>query len=281
MTDPSASSMTTTGTGSIDSTIDRAPDTAGRTGIHARGSGIPFLRMCAVELRKQLDTRAGVWLLASIAVISAGFIALTLFTADGTGLTWTNLTAAASIGQLLLLPLIGVMAATSEWSARTALTTFTLEPRRTRVNLAKLTSAGSLGLLVMVATLAVSAILNVVGIVWLDGDGSWALDWPVVAGTALALVLLVWQGVAFGLAFLSTPIAIVAYLGLPTVWSILTFTIESLREPAEWLDMTVTLGTLMTGSMTVGDWPKLLVSLLVWIGVPLAFGLWRTARREP
>ncbi|MFP7761437.1 ABC transporter permease [Marisediminicola sp. LYQ85] len=250
------------------------------TSIRPTG-GIPFLRLCAVELRKQLDTRAGLWLLVAIAIISAGFIALNLFTADAEFNTWTNLTASASTGQLLLLPLIGVMAATSEWSARTALSTFTLEPRRTRVNLAKLASASSLGVAVMFVTLAASAIANVIGLVWLDGDGSWALDWGIVAGTALALILLVWQGVAFGLAFLSTPIAIVAYLALPTVWSILTFTIEALAEPAEWLDMSLTLATLMGGEMTAEDWPKLLVSLLVWVGIPLGIGLWRTARREP
>ncbi|WP_165068089.1 ABC transporter permease [Marisediminicola senii] len=243
--------------------------------------GIPFLRLTAVELRKQLDTRAGLWLLVAIAVVSAGFIALTLFTAEPETITWTSLTAAASIGQLLLLPLIGVMAATSEWSARTALTTFTLEPRRTRVNGAKLASSATLGLLVMVVTLAVSALLNAAGIVWRDADGSWALDWGVVAGTTLALVLLIWQGVAFGLAFLSTPIAIVAYLALPTVWTILTVTIEALREPAQWLDTSLTFMTLMSGSMTADDWPKLAVSVLVWIGVPMAYGLWRTARREP
>jgi len=136
-----------------------------RTVGSSTGGGIPFLRLCRVELRKQLDTRAGVWLLVSIALVNTVFIAITLFTADAANITWTSLTASASFGQLLLLPLIGVMAATSEWSARTALTTFTLEPRRTRVNVAKLASAGSLGLIVMVMTLAFSAVLNAIGLV--------------------------------------------------------------------------------------------------------------------
>jgi len=136
-----------------------------RTVGWSTGGGIPFLRLCRVELRKQLDTRAGVWLLVSIALVNTVFIAITLFTADAANITWTSLTASASFGQLLLLPLIGVMAATSEWSARTALTTFTLEPRRTRVNVAKLASAGSLGLIVMVMTLAFSAVLNAIGLV--------------------------------------------------------------------------------------------------------------------
>lgn len=242
---------------------------------------VPFLRLASVELRKQVDTRSGVWLLITIAVISAGLIILPLVTGTADGLTFTNFVSAASVGQLLLLPLIGVMAATSEWSARTALTTFTLEPRRTRVNLAKLASASCLGMLIMVVTLAVAALFNLIGIVWLDTGGSWEIDRPVILGTALALVLLVAQGIAFGLAFLSTPVAIVAYLGLPTVWSILSFAIEPLSGPAEWLDMTNTLGTLMSGQMTADAWTKLLVSVLVWVGIPLSIGLWRTARREP
>jgi len=244
-------------------------------------TAIPFIRLSRVELRKQVDTRAGLWLLVAIAIISAGLGVLTLVVADASSVTWTALTESASIGQLLLLPLIGVMAATSEWSARTALTTFTLEPRRTRVNLAKLTSASLLGVMVMVVTLAVTAVLNLIGILARDTDGSWSLDWGILAGMVLALVLLVWQGVAFGLAFLSTPIAIVAYLALPTIWAVLTVSIEALRGPAEWLDINQTLLTLMAGTTTGDGWAKLTVSVLVWIGIPLAVGLWRTARREP
>lgn len=252
-----------------------------RVGTPRPSGGIPFTRLVAVELRKQLDTRAGRWLLIVIAVISAGLTALALFTGDAEGLTWTNLVSAASAGQYLLLPLIGVMAATSEWSARTALTTFTLEPRRTRVNLAKLASAIVLSVGVMLITIGIAAVLNLIGIVWLGTNGSWALEWPLVAGTGLALIVLVAQGVAFGLAFLSTPVAIVAYLALPIGWSILTQSIESIREPAEWLDLSVNTTALLNGLMTADDWPKLLVSMLVWIGIPLAIGLRRTARREP
>ncbi|WP_130178505.1 ABC transporter permease [Cryobacterium sp. SO1] len=242
---------------------------------------VPFIRLATVELRKQVDTRSGVWLLVTIAIVSAGLITLPLVTGTADGLTFTNFVSAASTGQLFLLPLIGVMAATSEWSARTALTTFTLEPRRTRVNLAKLASASYLGMVLMVVTLAVAAVFNLIGIVWLDTGGSWEINRPIILGTALALVLLVAQGIAFGLAFLSTPVAIVAYLGLPTVWSILSFAVEPLSGPAEWLDMTNTLRTLMSGLMTADGWAKLLVSVLVWVGIPLSIGLWRTARREP
>ncbi|WP_105034070.1 ABC transporter permease [Cryobacterium aureum] len=243
-------------------------------------AGIPFTRLCLVEFRKQIDTRAGIWLLIVIALVNTALIVLTLTTAPPVALTWQNLTIAASFGQLMLLPLVGVMAATGEWSQRTAMTTFALEPRRTRVNLAKLASTGVLALIVMGLTLIVGALLNVVGLVWRDGDGDWALDWAVLAGTTLALLLVVVQGVAFGLAFLSTPVAIVAYLALPTLWSVLTGFIAALAGPAQWLDMNFTLFTLSAGEMTGSDWPRLGVSVAVWVGLPLAAGFWRTARRD-
>lgn len=241
---------------------------------------VPAPRLVLVELRKQVDTRSGRWLLALIVLVDAVVIALMLAVADRPYLTWSELTVAVAAGQMLLLPLIGVLAATSEWSQRTALTTFTLEPRRTRVALAKLVASGVLAIGVMVTTLALSAAANLLGVVLRDGDGSWTPDWGMLAGNLLGLLLLATQGIAFGLALLSTPAAIVAYLVIPTVWTILTTLVEALRTPAEWLDMSGPLLTLMTGGMTDGDWPRLGTSVLVWVALPLAFGLWRTARRD-
>ncbi|MFC4553859.1 ABC transporter permease [Georgenia faecalis] len=241
---------------------------------------VPFARLAAVELRKQVDTRAGIGLLIAIVVLTAGIMALVLFNSDGEFITWQELTLASSWGSVFLLPLIGVMAATSEWSQRTALTTFALEPRRTRVNMAKLVSANVLGLGVLMAVLAVGAVLNVVGRLWLDGNGSWAMDWALFGGMALSLVILVTQGVAFGLALLSTPIAIVGYLALPTLWTILSALVPALRGPSDWLDINVTLTPLTEGGMGGEEWAQLATSCGVWVLLPLAFGLWRTARRD-
>ncbi len=257
-------------------TAARPRPTASRTAPPA----VPFGRLTLVELRKQLDTRAGVWLLAVIVLLNAGLIALVLLTGDPEFRTWQELTTASSLAQMLLLPLIGIMAATGEWSQRTALTTFALEPRRTRVNAAKFVSALGLGVAVMAAALLVGAVFNVIGMVALDGDGSWAMEWSVLGGMLLALLLLVMQGLAFGLALLSTPVAIVAYLLLPTVWTVLTTLVSGLAEPARWLNLDRAMGPLMDGRMTATSWTELATSSLVWIGVPLALGLWRTARRD-
>ena len=256
-------------------------DSAATPGASADPSPpVPFARLVQVELRKQVDTRAGAWLLAVIVLINAGFIALMLFTAEPAVLTWRELTLASTWGQMILLPLLGILAATGEWSQRTALTTFALEPRRARVNAAKLVSAMALGVAVMVLALAVGAVMNVVGMVWRDGDGSWAMEWSLLGGLALALLLLVTQGVAFGLALLSTPVAIVAYLGLPTLWSILGMTVAGLREPARWLDVNSAMVPLMGGQLDETQWAQLATSTAVWVLLPLVLGLWRTARRD-
>ena len=51
---------------------------------------VPFLRLARVELRKQVDTRAGQWLLAVVVLLNAALIALVLFTADPSGRTWNS-----------------------------------------------------------------------------------------------------------------------------------------------------------------------------------------------
>ena len=251
-----------------------------RTTATPHPRAIPFSRLARVELRKQLDTRAGIWLLAVVVLVNLALSALVLFAGEPETRTWQEPTTASSLGQVLLLPPLGIMAATGEWSQRTALTTFTLEPRRNRVTAAKLLSAWGLGLTVMVGALLAGAVLNVVGMLWLDGDGSWALEWAVVGGMVGALLILVTQGLAFGLALMSTPVAIVAYLALPTAWTVLTMLVDSLDTTARWLNLDRAMGPLLDGQLDATAWAQLGTSTAVWVLLPLAVGLWRTARRD-
>ena len=241
--------------------------------------GIPFLRLLRVELRKQVDTRAGAGLLIAIAAVSAVTIVLQLWLLDPQGLTWESLSAGASMGSSLLLPLIGIIAATSEWSQRTALQTFALEPRRTRVHLAKVLSAVAFGLVMVALTYLVGAIVNVIGAIVFDGAGSWDVEPGQVLATVLTVTISILMGVAFGLALLNTPIAIVAYLVLPTVMSVLGV-IPALADVVGWIDPGGAMVPMYDWSFTPEQWGKLATSLAVWVAAPLAFGLWRTARRE-
>jgi ABC-type transport system involved in multi-copper enzyme maturation permease subunit len=103
-------------------------------------AGIPFGRLMRVELRKAFDTRAGRWLIgvtAGLALVADLLIAI-IVAAQDEALAYGDLVAGAAFTCSVLLPVVGIMLVTSEWSQRTAMTTFALEPRRMRVVSAKL-----------------------------------------------------------------------------------------------------------------------------------------------
>jgi ABC-type transport system involved in multi-copper enzyme maturation permease subunit len=125
-------------------------------------------------------------------------------------------------------------AATSEWSQRTVLVTFTQEPRRARVVLAKLAvsvllgAAGALfGLLVAVAALAVSAASGRA----VDVDTSAGL----LGGFVLFVLLNVLSGVAIGALLQHSAAAVVAYFVLPTGFAVLGTGVAFVKE---WIDAT-------------------------------------------
>jgi ABC-2 type transport system permease protein len=53
-----------------------------------------------------------------------------------------------------------------------------------------------------------------------------------------------------------------------------------LDKPAEWLDTSRTLPTLVEESMSGGDWARLGTSLALWVGLTMAIGMWRLLRAE-
>src|SRR3954468_24044074 len=104
---------------------------------------IPFSRLVTVELRKMFDTRAGRWLLISIAGLTALVLTIQLIVqlSQGNAQTFDDFGAGANIPMVILLPVLGVMSVTGEWSQRTAMVTFTLVPHRGRVLAAKYVSS--------------------------------------------------------------------------------------------------------------------------------------------
>lgn len=242
--------------------------------------GVPFHRLVRVESHKLVDTRGGRTMLAIIGLVTAGVITLVLFTSDPTGLTFQNLAFAAALPQALLLPVLGVLTATNEWSQRSALVTFTLEPRRMRVAAAKLVAAVLVGLLAVLAALLVGALANLAGLLWLDGDGSWALRATVLGGATLLQVIGVVQGVAFGMAIMHSAAAIVSLLVLPLSWTVLGVMVDGLQRVAPWLDLSSASTPLLNGELQGTDWAHLATACGVWLLLPLLIGLLRLARTE-
>lgn len=238
---------------------------------------IPFRRLVAVEARKLVDTRSGMILtLLLIALVIASVVARALVV--GPRFQTVNGTAAVALGTLL--PVLGILTVTGEWSHRTALTTFALEPRRRRVLAAKClpamaaaVAASLLASLVAVpATAAVSALRDV--------PATWNMGPVTLLGWAAANVLVVANGLALGTLLLNAPGAIVVCLVTPMLWGAVGRFGAFGATLAEWLDLNATAGPLARGDMTAGDLARLAVSVVFWIVVPMAAGAVRLTRKE-
>lgn len=240
---------------------------------------IPLTRLTVVELRKLADTRAGLWLLILIGLGAAGTAAVLIGWAPDAEQTFRGFFAFGLVPSAALLPVLGTLSMTGEWSQRTALTTFALVPKRGRVIAAKLAA----GVLVATASTAVTALLaaaaNLLAIV-LGGDGGWRIPGSLLWQSLLMEVLFVVMGMGFGALLLNSPLAIVSFFLLPTLWSVLGENIRVLHRTAAWLDLGVTSGPLSDPAMTLGEYRRLGASVLLWVLVPVALGSWRILRRE-
>jgi ABC-2 type transport system permease protein len=240
---------------------------------------VPLTRLTLVELRKLADTRAGMWLLIVIGLATVATSAILLGWADDNEITFAALYGFGLMPSAVLLPVLGILSVTSEWSQRTALGTFTLVPARARVMVAKVAAGALIAVAATAATAVLAAAANLLAAA-VGGDGSWSLDPSLIWQSLLLQVLFVLMGNAFGALLLNTPLAIVVFFALPTVWSILGGSIKALADAAAWLDLNVTSQALGEADMTSGEWARLAVSAGVWVLLPLALGTVRVLRRE-
>ncbi|MEV0459651.1 ABC transporter permease [Catellatospora methionotrophica] len=241
----------------------------------ASHSPVPLWRLTVVELRKMADTRSGAWLLATVALLAVAVVTVLSLTADAQ-FDFGGLLGPTVLPAAVLLPVLGVLSITSEWSQRATLTTYALVPRRMRVAAAKVLAALALAVLAYAACLlATAAALPFAG-----GPDPWHLPAAALGKAGLFLVVNVLLGVAFGMVLLNSALAIVLYFVLPIAWSILGEMVTALSGPAQWLDLSVTSGLLLEPVMTGRDWARLGTSVAVWIVLPLVLGLIRVARRE-
>lgn len=241
--------------------------------------GVSFTRLVRVELRKMLDTRAGRWLLIGIGAVIATALVI-LFFNNGGEHGFEDYLQATTMPMAIILPVVGILAVTSEWSQRTGLVTFGLEPRRGRVAWAKLTSALLVASTAFALALALAAVAHQSAITFRGVTGDWTTDGLVLLGAAGFVLLGVAQGVGFGMLFKNTPAAVVVYFVLPTAWSILGEMLSWARDAGEWLDLNRTMQPLFTGSLTTEQWTQLGAAVAVWVLLPLAVGIWRLTRAE-
>jgi ABC-type transport system involved in multi-copper enzyme maturation permease subunit len=237
------------------------------------------VRLTLIELRKLADTRSGLWLLIVIGLAAAGTVAIQLGFAPEQDQTFRSFFVFGSLPSGVLLPVLGILSMTSEWSQRTALSTFTLVPARSRVIAAKVAAGVLIAVAATVATAAVAVAGNMLGIA-LGGNGAWSIGAALLAQTLLAQVLFMLMGLGFGALLMNSALAIVVYFALPTVWSVLGATIKGLNDAAEWLDLNTASTPLTEAALTGGQWGRLGVAAAVWVLVPLVLGTIRALRRE-
>ena len=244
------------------------------------GRPLSFARLVHVEIRKSVDTVAGRWVLGLILVVTALALLIVFFAAPEAEIDFTLFLGTSVVPQALLLPILGILAATAEWSRRTGLVTFTLEPRRIRVAAAKLLAVLVLGLVVMAAGVVMAALATLLSSMTTGMSSLWDIDWLVVRGGALGQLLVLVQGVGFGMIFGSTPLAIATYYLLPQLYSLLSLW-EPAQKLAEWTDINSASAPLTSGDTLTGEqWAQFGTATALWILLPILLGTWILTRRD-
>jgi ABC-type transport system involved in multi-copper enzyme maturation permease subunit len=241
-------------------------------------SPIPFGRLVHTELRKLTDTRAGRWLLATLLAATPIVAAVMVFTMGTKDLNYAKFVDYTSTPEKLLLPILGILTVTSEWSQRTGLVTFVLEPERGRVLRAKVVAALGLGVGMSVLMLATSAVGNVLGQAVRGGSGSWSFAAPVSGEVTLVLISWLLLGIAVGMALLITAAAILVAVVVPNMFS--GFFGSGSKSTTAWFDLNQAQSPLYSHDITGKGWIQLLVASALWIGVPMVIGVLRVRRTE-
>jgi ABC-2 type transport system permease protein len=239
----------------------------------ARDARPSLARLTAVELRKMTDTRAGFWLLVSTAALTVAVVVLFAIFGEQQDHTLREFFGVAVAPASILLPVVGILLVSSEWSQRTSVLTFALVPQRSRVMAAKLAA----GVVLAIAALQIGLAVALLGTASVGGE--WTLPAWMLGQTALSVVTGMISGIAFGALFLASAPAIVLYFGLPLAWTALG-SLPFLEGAARWLDGTRSLTPLTEEMMSATQWARAGTTLAVWMLLPLLIGIWRVTRGD-
>ncbi|WP_166849085.1 ABC transporter permease subunit [Isoptericola sp. BMS4] len=249
---------------------------------------VPFGRLVGVEVRKTGDTRSSRWILLALGLLAAGACAVVLGFMPSE--TWTYGTFLDQISYPLALgiPMLAVLSVAGEWGQRSALTTFTLVPRRGRVVAAKAAVAAGYVVVTMALAFGLAALCTLVAGA-AAGDDAASVLWDVPVGQQLRLVLFmaVAMAVGFTLAVVlrHTAAAMVGYLlialVLPNLSSLLASVQDWYRDAAPWVEITSAQYNLLGPDAPTGEqWAQLGTTVLLWIVLPLTLGVRRLLRVE-
>ena len=261
------------------------PDTIEAEPPRRTAQPIPTTRLVKVELRKMFKTRSGFWMLISIGVlspISAGSLLVLGLNSD---VTYQNFVRASGFPMSVILPIIAILAVTSEWSQRSGLTTFTLVPSRERVIGAKAIATLLVGLGAVSVAFAIGALGNVAGSALAGVDTAWDIS----LFMALQMMLYNLVGMAFGftlgVVLRNSAAAIVGYFVVSFVMPGILVLLAQVRSWFEdlqpWIDWNETQVALFDGATNTGEeWAMLGSTTMIWMVIPLVLGLLSLRRSE-
>ena len=244
-------------------------------------------RLARVEFRKALDTRAGRWFIIGILALVVVIEVIYAFAANDDD---KNLQDFIQIpGGVLgyFLPIIIIMLVTSEASQRNGLVTFTLEPKRSRVVVAKFIA----GLLLAAAVMVLAFVLAILGTLFGILTGSspeWSVDGNLLFnGFILSNLIGVFVGFAIAMLIMNTAGGDRRLLrlqpdpadrrGHPRARSA---TPSRTSRPGS--SSTPHRRPLFQGDYkpTAEEWAQIATSGTIWLVIPLALGIWRLMRIE-
>ena len=246
---------------------------------------IPTARLVKVELRKMFNTRSGFWMLVSIGVLSVIATGAVIIFAPDSAVTYASFVTAIGLPMSVILPMIAILAVTSEWSQRSGLTTFTLVPSRGRVIGAKAIATLLVGLGSMAVASAVGALGNVAGSALAGVDTVWDISLSMAPQMVLGDLVGMAIGFTLGVVLRNSAAAIVGYfvvsLVMPGILVLLAQVRPWFEDLQPWIDWNETQVALFDGATNTGEeWAMLGSTTMIWIVIPLVVGLLSLRRSE-
>lgn len=245
---------------------------------------IPLHRIVVVELRKSFDTRAGLWLLASVGLASVLTTGAVIAWGPDEEFTHSTFTTTIAFPMSVILPIIAALAVTAEWTQRSGLTTFTIVPHRSRVMLGKAIALSLVAVPATALAFSVGAGGNIVAS-WISGNNTiWDQNLVAVPYVLLSLTLTLGMGLVCGTLIRNSAGAIVAFFVfsfvVPPLFSLLAMTQDWFYDLQPWVDLDYQLTALLRGSFDSEQWSQLAATTGIWLVLPAVVGMWTLVRAE-
>lgn len=235
-----------------------------------------FTTLLSVELRKLVDTRTGKALVGLSILIPLAALIWMLTKGNSIEVSWQSYSIFSGVLGITI-PLIALFAMTSEWTQRTALTTFTLSPRRGRVLAAKFLSSFTVAMAMLAVVIAMTLGAVALGGLITGQTASFDSFGTDVRGLVVMTALQVIMAAGFGALAAQTAVAVAAFLVAPSAWALLGTLV--LGGNAQWLDVFAAYGRLAS-STPLADLPQTITAITVWVVLPATIGVVRSLRRE-